>query len=162
MPGVADQIRKTNLKQEQKRRRQDMSELLSLIKENRLHEADERQLETLKLALELNQLLEERKGPREETTTSTEEIVEGLKEVMQDFLEKIPQQKVVVASPEGTVTDPARPSMKHTSLADIVQNTEKVDIAHSDDIGEVKEGKGDSASKLEKLRELKRKKDGKE
>ncbi len=57
VPGVADTIRKTRLKQDQKARQSDMAELLRMVQEGRIHEADERQLENLKLALELNNLL---------------------------------------------------------------------------------------------------------
>ena len=57
VPGVADSIRKTNLTKQHQERRIDQAELLRMVKENRLHEADERQLETLKLAMELNSLL---------------------------------------------------------------------------------------------------------
>ena len=56
VPGVADQVRKTQLSQEQKARKSEMQELLKMLDEGRLHEADERQLEFLKLALELNEL----------------------------------------------------------------------------------------------------------
>ena len=52
MPGVADSIRRTGLAQEQKSRQRDMEELLGMVRDGRLHEADSRQLETLKLHLQ--------------------------------------------------------------------------------------------------------------
>ena len=45
MPGVADAIRKTGLRQEKKSRQEEIAQLVTLIQEGRLHEADERQLE---------------------------------------------------------------------------------------------------------------------
>ncbi len=56
MPGVSESIRRTQMKQEQKRRKSDMDELIRMVKENRLHEADERQLESLKLVAELQKV----------------------------------------------------------------------------------------------------------
>ena len=149
VPGVADQIRKTNLKQEQKARKTDMEELLKLVQEGRLNEADERQLENLKLALELNRLLEDRKPAEPQPTLAPEQLVEAVKQAISEGM-----SNVTINAGGGTATDPSRPQMKHTSLADLVQDDTKVDISHKEGISKDIEG-AESTDKLEKLRKLK-------
>lgn len=150
VPGVADQIKKTQLKQEQKARQADMQELLKLVKEGRLHEADERQLENLKLALELNTLLEQRQ-PQQPALDSTQ-LVEAVKQAISEGMSNVS----INASGSGGehVSDPSRPSMRHVSLADLVQDETKVDISHRDGISKEIEG-SESSDKLEKLRKIK-------
>ena len=145
MPGVAERVRQTQLIQEQRVRKADMQSLLRMVKEGRLHEADAVQLETLKLALELNQLLEDKRP----TTAfpDPEELVSVIKQAVSEGMIDV----VVKAVPEA---DPNRPQMRHVSLADLVQEDTKIDIAHKDSIGQ--EITGESAQeKLEQLRKLK-------
>ncbi len=148
MPGVADTIRRTQLKQDQKVRQTDMSELLRLVEEGRLHEADERQLENLKLALELNQLLE----PREslQTGVDSDALVDAVKRAITEGMSNV---TVNAAGGEG-VLDPSRPQMKHTSLANLTQDDTKVSIINKGDISTAVEGE-ESTNKLDKLRKLK-------
>lgn len=149
VPGVADQIRKTQLKQDQKARQSDMSELLKMVQEGRIHEADERQLENLKLALELNNLL----GAKETApaTVDPEALVEAVKTAITEGM-----SNVTVNAPAGGggTVDASRPQMKHTSLADLAQDKTKVEISHKDGISKDVEGE-ESTDKLEKLRKLK-------
>lgn len=151
VPGVADQIRKTQLKQDQKARKNDMAELLKLVQENRLNEADERQLENLKLALELNQLLESRKSEAQPALTS-EQLVEAVKQAIAEGMSNVKIE--TPGAREGRVGDSSRPQMRHTSLADLAQDDTKVDISHKDGIGKDVEG-AESSDKLEKLRKIK-------
>ena len=51
MPGVADVERRTALSRERAARQVERKELLRMVREGRIHEADERQLETIKLTL---------------------------------------------------------------------------------------------------------------
>jgi hypothetical protein len=146
VPGVADQIRRTQLKQDQKARQRDMKELLSLVREGRLHEADERQLESLRLALELNKLLEEKQSP----SPPAEELVAAVKQAIAEGM-----ADVTLSVPGVSLEDPDRPEMRHVSLADLVQDDKEVDIAHKESIQHSVEGKG-STDKREKLRKLKR------
>lgn len=150
VPGVADQIRKTQLKQEQKARKTEMEELMRLVQEGRLHEADERQLENLKLALELNRLLEDRR-PQQEALDS-DQLVAAVKQAISEGMSGI----TVNTSPgSGGAADSSRPQMRHVSLADLVQDDTKVDISHKDGISKQIEG-SESSDKLEKLRKLKK------
>ncbi len=148
VPGVADTIRKTQLKQEQKSRQSDMSELLRMVQEGRIHEADERQLENLKLALELNQLLE----PREslQTDVDSEALVAAVKLAITEGMSNV----TINAAGGGGGIDPARPQMKHTSLADLAQDDTRINITNKDDISTEVEGE-ESTNKLDKLRKLK-------
>ncbi len=148
VPGVANQIRKTQLKQDQKSRHSDMQELLRMVREGRLHEADERQLESLKLVLELNRFLDDRQAPQAEIDPT--QLVEAVKQAISEGMSNVNITNVVG---EGLV-DPSRPQMKHTSLADLAQDDTKIDIAHSDEISKEIEGEA-SADKLEKLRQIK-------
>lgn len=149
MPGVADTIRRTRLSQDQKARKKDMEDLTRLVAEGRLHEADERQLETLQLMRELRSAFIS--GPTEvapiEVNVDNKEIIEAVKQAVGEAVAKMPG-----VSPAN---DPDRPQMKHTSLADIVQSEDKIKISHGGKLGEDQAGTEDSTDKLEKLRKLK-------
>ncbi len=145
MPGVADQIKKTQLRQEQKARKSDMQELLLMAQEGRLHEADERQLETLKLTLELNRLFEQRQTP---TPVASEDLIDAVKQAISEGL----IQGNVRTTP---AEDPDRPEMRHVSLVDLTQEDTEVTIAHKGGVSREVEGE-DSSGKLEKLKKLKK------
>lgn len=150
VPGVADTVRKTQLKQDQKSRQSDMAELLRMVQEGRIHEADERQLENLKLALELNNLLE----PRETVLQSdidSEALVEAVKTAISEGMSNVTVNTTVVG--EGMI-DPSRPQMRHTPLTDLAQDDTKIDISNRDEISKEIEGE-ESTDKLEKLRKIK-------
>jgi len=156
MPGVADQIRKTHLKNEQKARKQDMEELMRMVNEDRLHEADERQLETLKMSVELNKLLKEKQRVLEEEPRvsgkigfTTEQFEDLIDHALTTAIKKFATGQLggVVAQ------DPSRPQMKHTSLGDIKQADSSVEI--SGELETESKASDDAASKLEKLKKLK-------
>ena len=152
MPGVADAIRKTQLKQEQKARKNDMSELLKMVQEGRLHEADERQLETLKLALELNNVI----GTKSDTPVVDADAIAGaVSKAMSEVIENM-SSRVIAETNVLSSADPARPGMKHTNLVDLQQVDEEVEIVDHGDalVGESKTGPGDAADKLAKLKKL--------
>lgn len=144
MPGVADQIRRTQLKQEQKARKADMEKILRLVREGRLHEADERELETVRLALELNKLIEERRGA---SFPDSSELTEAIKKAISEGMADVQVRTVPSA-------DPDRPKMRHVSLADIVQDKSRIDITHQETIDQEVEGES-SKEKLAKLKKLK-------
>jgi len=146
VPGVADQIRRTQLKQDQKARKIEMDGLLRLVREGRLNEADERQLESLRLALELNKLLDEK---RSSSSPQIEELVDAVKKAIAEGM-----SDVSISVPRESYDDPDRPAMRHVSLVDLVQEDGSVDIAHKDAIKRSVEGE-ESTDKLEKLRKLK-------
>lgn len=144
MPGVADQIRRTQLKQEQQARKADMEHVLQLVKEGRLHEADERELEIIRLALELNKLIDEKS-----TTTwpDSAELAAAIRKAISEGMADV-QVRTVPS------TDPDRPQMRHVSLADIVQDGSRIDIAHQETMDQ--EVKGESSKeKLARLKKLK-------
>jgi len=147
VPGVADTIRKTQLKQDQKARKNDMQELLRMVQEGRLGEADERQLENLKMALELNNLLG--KQDTQQAGVDPAQLVEAVKQAISEGM-----SNVTVNAPGADGVDPSRPQMKHTSLANLAQSDDKVDISHKGEISKEVEGE-ESADKLDKLRKLK-------
>ena len=152
VPGVADTIRKTQLKQDHQARQNDMQELLRMVQEGRLHEADERQLENLKLALELNNIIE----PKQTVQTVQAEmdptlLVEAVKQAIAEGMSGVTVNTTVVG--EGML-DPSRPQMKHTSLADLAQDDTRVDISHKEEIRKEVEGE-ESTDKLAKLRKIK-------
>ncbi len=148
MPGVADQIRKTGLRQEQKARKSDKDDLLRMLKEGRIHEADERQLEMLSLALELKDLLNT-KAPAPDTN----DIASVIKDAITEGMSNIKVQPTTIYARE--TDDPNRPGMKHVSLAKLAQTGTEVDISHTEEIGKPVEGT-DSAGKREKLKKLKK------
>ena len=145
MPGVVEVERRTKLANEKKTRRADHAELLRMVKEGRLHEADERQLETLKLAIELNELLERKNVP---VTIPTDELAQAVKDAVKEGFENAPVG--VVAAPGSSA--PERPQMRHVSLTDVKHEDEKLNVQ-----GEVEgeEKTADGEAKLEKLRRLK-------
>jgi hypothetical protein len=152
VPGVADQIRKTQLKQDQKARKREMEELTRLVEEGRLHEADERQLETLRLIADLRQAFD---APSEAAApaaapTDNAEIIEAVKQAMGEAMANMPAGRGL-----SPAEDPDRPKMKHTSLADLAQGKDDVTISHGGDLGEEETSTEDSTDKLEKLRKLK-------
>lgn len=147
VPGVADTIRRTQLKQDQKSRKNEMQELLLMVQEGRLGEADERQLEHLKLALELNSLLGKQEAPQ--SGVDSAQLVEAVKQAITEGM-----SNVTVTAPGADGVDPSRPQMKHTSLANLTQSDDKVDISHKEEISKEVEGE-ESADKLDKLRKLK-------
>lgn len=147
VPGVADQVRKTQLKQDQKARQGDMKELLRMVREGRIHEADERQLENLKLALELNNLLGERKDLQQPVDST--QLVDAIKQAISEGMSNI-----TVNSTNTNGIDSSRPQMKHTSLTNLIQSDAKVDISHKGEISKEVEGQ-ESTDKLDKLRKIK-------
>lgn len=155
MPGVADQIRRTNLRQEQKRRKEDINEIVKMVQEGRLHEADERQLETLRLVAELQKVFapdqQEVAAPAVNVQVDNTELIEAVKQAILEGVSNLP-----VGVGVSPAADPARPKMGHVSLTDLVQGDSDVKISHSDDLGEEKTGADDSADKLDKLRRLKK------
>jgi len=151
MPGVAEQVRRTGLRQDQKQRQQDMDEIILMVQEGRIHEADERQLETLRLVAELQKVFGT--GPTETVIPSVNvnvdntELIEAVKQAIKEGL---PVGGIV-----SSANDPARPKMGHTSLTDLVQSDSDVKISHSEDLGEEQTGTDDSTDKLAKLRRIK-------
>ncbi len=145
VPGVADTIRRTQLKQDKKARQSDMQELLRMVEEGRLHEADERQLESLKMALELSNLLGKNQEPQ--AGVDPTQLVEAVKQAISEGM-----ANVTVLGADGL--DPSRPEMRHVSLADLTQDDTKINIAHKEGIGTEVEGI-ESSDKLEKLRKIK-------
>lgn len=143
MPGVVEVERRTKLTREQKARQADHKELLRMVDEGRIHEADERQLETLKLAMELNDLIERKSAP---ITVPTDEIAQVVKDAIKEGLANAPIHTGVAP----TASD--RPQMRHVSLTDVKHEDEKLDVQ-----GEVEgeEKTTDAEDKLEKLRRLK-------
>jgi hypothetical protein len=121
-----------------------MEELIQMVREGRLHEADERQLETLRLVKELQKT-------QAEPTPFDPTLLEQIKEAVVAALASAP------AIIEGTKIDAERPEMRHTSLSDIVLSDSNVSISHGEGLGEEKTGTDDSAAKLEKLKKLKKK-----
>jgi hypothetical protein len=152
VPGVADQIRRTTLRQEHKSRQREMEELVAMVKEGRLHEADERQLETLKLVLELQKAFSNISSPKE-SSSDKEDLTEVIKTAISEALQNLPT--TVVTKAGSGAEDPSRPQMRHTSLADFVHTTEEVSISHGDTLAETKEGEDGAGDKLDKLRKLK-------
>jgi hypothetical protein len=151
MPGVADVVRRTGLKTEARARKQDMEELIRMVKEDRLHEADERQMEALKLSLELNSLLSAKPQAEPASGVSAQDISEVVQQAVAAALAQVGH--VTTRSGTGMAEAPGRPSMKHTSLADLHQADSGLEI--SGDLGETSQSSDDASSKLEKLKKLK-------
>jgi hypothetical protein len=145
VPGVADSIRRTNLTRDKDARKKDMDEILRMVHENRLHEADERQLENLSLALELKKLIGEK------TAVDANDLNKTITDAITAALQNIP----TISTVNGFVAaDVNRPGMKHISLADLQQTEDRVEISNIE-ITETKPGEEDAASKLSKLKKLK-------
>ncbi len=151
VPGVADTIRKTQLKQDQKSRQSDMAELLRMVQEGRIHEADERQLENLKLALELNNLIGTKEEAAPQQGVDPEALVEAVKIAITEGMSGV---TINAPGAEGAL-DPSRPQMRHTSLADLAQDDTKVDISNREKISKEIEGERTSTDKLKKLKRIK-------
>ncbi len=152
MPGVADQVRRTQLKQDQKVRKKDMEELARMVQEGRLNEADERQLETLRLISDLQKSFGQTETTPAPVSVNVDnaEILKAVKQAMGEAIANMP-----VGRGLSPAEDPDRPKMKHTSLADLAQGKDDVTISHGGDLGEEKTATEDSTDKLEKLRKLK-------
>lgn len=153
MPGVADQIRKTQVKQAQQVRKQDMKQLIQLVDEGRLHEADEHQLETLKLALELNSII----GSKNEVVqVNAQAIADAVSKAIGKVIKNLPERIVGGGIDMLPLLDPSRPGMKHTSLSDLRQLDEDIEVVDHDGVlaGESKTGSDDAADKLAKLKKL--------
>lgn len=146
MPGVADAERRTRLTQEQQQRRQDVQELLRMVQEGRLHEADERQMEMLNLALQLKSTFETSPS----AVPQDNGMLDLIKQAIQESLSQTGSGSV-----GGTPSSGERPSMKHTSLTDLSQESEDLQVSHGEVLGETKESQDDGADKLEKLRKIK-------
>jgi len=151
MPGVSEQIRRTQLKQDQKRRQTDMKELVRMVKENRLHEADERQLETLKMVAELQKIF----GNESTPVGIPSELIDAVTNAVTDAVTNLPPG--AVAGPVRPQDDPDRPAMGHVSL-DLSQDGNDLEISHGDELGKEKESTDDAEDKRKKLQELKGKK----
>lgn len=149
MPGVADQVRKTILKSKQKERKKDMQEILRMVEEDRLHEADERQIEVLSLSLELNKLI----GKKDEVQSSNQIDLESIANVLRDTVQNEVQKLVLTTGTASSTSTGQRPAMKHTSLTEISQNNSNVEI-HGQMNTET-ESSQDATEKLQKLRKIK-------
>lgn len=151
MPGVSERIRRTQMKQDQKRRKTDMEELVRMVKEDRLHEADERQLETLRVVAELQKVF----GTGATPVGIPQELVDAVTNAVTEAVSNLPAG--AIAAPVRPQDDPERPSMKHVSL-DLSQDGTDMKISHGEELGKEKESTDDAEDKLKKLQELKRKK----
>ena len=151
MPGVSEQVRRTQMKQDQKRRKEDMKELVSMVKENRLHEADERQLETLKLVAELQKIF----GTEATPVGVPQELVDAVRNAVTEAVTNLPAGTTPVIQPQD---DPDRPSMKHVSL-DLSQGGKDLQIRHGEELGKEQKSTDDAEDKRKKLKELKGKDD---
>ena len=145
MPGVADAVRRTQSRQSKEERKKEMEEIVRMVKEGRLHEADERQMEALYLATQLNGL-----------NTQPQSLDPNL---IQDIIKNAIGQALQNVSPtqsSGQVNDVSRPSMKHVSLSDLSQEGPKVEISNSNKMeGQSSTGEDNSANKLEMLKKIK-------
>ena len=154
MVGVGDQVRKTKLKQDADARQQDMLTILTMVREGRLHEADSRQLETLKLALDLQKAMEDSKpepAPAAAVVPDTSAIVDAVRFALADLVKEIPLGTRTVLPSE----DPARPQMKHTSLTDFQHKDDPSAVSHGEIVTQEKQSTDNAEDKLSKLRKLK-------
>ena len=148
MPGVSEQVRRTQMKQDQKLRQRDMEELARMVKENRLHEADERQLETLKLVAELQKVF----GTEATPVGIPQELIEAVKAAVAEAVSSLPRGTGLPVQ-----EDPDRPSMKHVSV-DLAPDGEALEVSHGEELGKEKESTDDVKEKRRKLRRIKGKK----
>jgi len=144
--GVADVERHTKLKQEKEDRAKEREELIRLVKEDRLHEADERQLESIKLALELRQILESKK---ETPDVDANALADAVKSAVSEAISQLP------VGGHSAVENPSRPRMRHAELTNFKHGDSGLKISDGDTLTEKKEGEEKSADKLRRLRELK-------
>ncbi len=150
MPGVADAERRTRNAQSQQGRKKDREELLKLLKEGRLHEADAEQVEQIKLALELNELL----GVKQEVTAGIDpdDLAAALRGAVAEVVQSMPKS----VGPTGSaVSDPARPKMGHSSMTSIAHKESGLEVKGADNLTTETEGDESAADKLKRLRELK-------
>ncbi len=152
VPGVADVERRTKAAQEQKTRKSERDNLLVLIAEGRLHEADAAQIEQIKLALELGELLNHEP---QSTGIDADQLAAALKGVVTDLVAAMPKVIHTSGSGGGSVEDTSRPGMKHTSLSSITHKDSEINISHGDALTVEKEGDEDAGEKLKRLREIK-------
>ncbi len=153
MPGVAEAERRTRAAQKQQGRKRDRETLLNLLAEGRIHEADEHQLEQIKLALELSELM----GVRQESGPALDEdvaqkIVAALRDAMAEAVANMPKG---VGPTGSSVSDPARPKMGHNSMTSISHKDPGFDVQGAENLTQETEGDEDAAEKLKRLRELK-------
>lgn len=156
MPGVADAQRKTQLKQEQQARKRDHEELIELVREGRIHEADERQLEMIKLALELKSVME----PKEQSSAIDPQILaDAVGKAVENAISKA--GPIAAAGGNSTTTSgpTGRPSMRHVDLTNIQYDKTGVEISHGDSLSKEESSEGDGAQKLQRLRKLKGQRD---
>ena len=155
MPGVADAERRTKAVQEQRSRKQGREDLLRLIAEGRLHEADSHQLETIKLALELNGLINDKQDIPQGIDPSV--LTEALRGAVAAVVAGMP----TASGPTNShASDPARPQMKHTALTSISHKDSGLDISHGDALAEESAGDDDAGDKLRRLKEIRGAPDG--
>lgn len=154
MPSVADAERRTKATQEQRGRKEDRENLLRLVSEGRLHEADGHQLEQIKLALELSELL----GTTKQEPTpiiDAETLTAALRGAVADVMAGMPTVSNVGVPTGSHAPDPARPKMKHTSLASITHKDSELSVNHGDTLVQENKGNEDTAEKLRRLKKLK-------
>lgn len=150
MPGVADAERKTRASQKQQGRRRERENLMSLLAEGRLHEADEHQVEQIKLALELSELMGAKQEPGQ--AIDEEKLVSAVRAAMAEVVSNMP----VGTGPTGSsVSDPARPKMGHNSMTSISHKDSGLDVQGAENLTQEAEGDEDAAEKLRRLKELK-------
>ena len=150
MPGVADAERRTRATQKQQGRKRDRETLMNLLAEGRLHEADEHQLEQIKLALELSELM----GVKQDAPAGLDEeaLVSAVRAAMAEVVANMPR----AGGPTGSsVSDPARPKMGHNSMTSISHKDSGLDVQGAENLTQETEGDEDAAEKLRRLRELK-------
>lgn len=159
MPGVADRVRKTQLLQEREQRREETQEVLNLIKENRLHEADDRQIDLIKTSMEITTTINEAKiaGRRSHDLQSQLDKLGDLENLINNAVRSALSGVVqgggsAVSSPPS---DPQRPKMEHISIADIQIAQEPVSLTNSTSLGETVVNDSEATDKLEQLRRLK-------
>ena len=150
MPGVADAERRTKNNQEHQGRKRDRESLLQLVTDGRLHEADAHQLEQIKLALELSELM----GAKQEAGKEIDEekLVSAIRLAMVEIVGAMPKS---VGPTSSAVSDPARPKMGHTSSTTIAHKDSGLDVKGADNLTQDSEGDEDAAEKLRRLKELK-------
>ena len=151
MPGVADAERRTRSAQKQKGRKRDRETLMNLLAEGRLHEADEHQLEQIKLALELSELMCAKQEPGQ--AIDEEKLVSAFRSAMAEVVSNMP---VGTGGPTGSsVSDPARPKMGHSNMTSISHKDSGLEVQGADNLSTESESDEDAAAKLRRLKELK-------
>ena len=99
--------------------------------DGRIHEADAEQLEQIKLALELSELLGSNK--LETSGIDADQLANALKGVVTDLVAAMPKVVHTPGLGEGwPPSGPARPSMKHTNLTSIAHKDSDLSISQGD------------------------------